>query len=1345
MNVPREHLRHADVLSADFGRLHGQLARLDREAVPADDPRRLAWRAAHAASAARRAARAASVPPISLDESLPIAREGERIVELIRRHPVVVIAGETGSGKTTQLPKLCLAAGRGVSGLIGCTQPRRIAARAVARRVADELGTQVGGLVGWQVRFTEQVGEGALIKFMTDGILLAETQGDAFLSRYDTLIIDEAHERSLNVDFLLGYLKRLLLKRRDLKVIVTSATIDTERFAQHFDGAPVVSVEGRAFPVEVRWRPPQDDASDRPAVKGPSVAGSPSAPPARKRASESAVRGGGGAEIDPIVAAIDEITGEDPLGDVLVFLPGEREIRDAHLALERRRYRETEVLPLYARLTVRDQDRVFNPGPKRRIVLATNVAETSLTVPRIRYVVDPGNARVNRWSHRHKVQRLHIEPVSQASADQRKGRCGRIGPGICYRLYDETDFARRARFTDPELLRSSLAGVILRLLSLKLGAIEDFPFLDPPEPRAVADGYQQLLELGAISPDKRGLTDTGRVMARLPIDVKLSRMLIEAQRLGCLPDVTVITAFLSIQDPRERPADAREMADAAHAHHADARSDFVGILNLWDDYRIAHEDLTQSKLRDWCNTRFLSFLRLREWRELHRQLLLQCAELGWELDRQASQATVLAQTAADPRRQPDSEPGASSLSRPAYEALHRALLSGLPANVGRRDEKREYAGTRGRKYAIFPGSALAKKPPAWLLSATLLDTQRLYALTNAEVDTAWVEQQAAHLVKKRHFDPHWARSQGRVLGFESVSLLGLVIVERRRVSFERIDPLAAHAVFVREALLPGEIDCRAGFVARNLAVLEAARTEEAKRRRHGLLKDEEELCAWLQARIPPQVCSSVGLDSWYKTLDGERRGDLEWSLDDVLVAEAAPERAFPKQLRIGSHAVPLDYRFEPNHPADGVTLVLPLALLNAVPATRLEWLVPGLLAEKVAELIRALPKSLRRNFVPAPDFARAFVESVRDAGEPHGALLAALTAHLGRITGVELAVCDWDQSGLPPHLRFNVRLLDEHGAVLAESRDLDALRARHGTRAREQFARQTATAIARSGITQWDFDELPESIATDTGLAAFPALVDAGASVAICVFEQRDEADAAHAEGVRRLLRIALAEKLKGARKNAPLSPKVAIAYVAVDSPDRLREDVVDAAFDDLVRGCLVGVRSKSAFEALSGATSRQLGPTIVRRLDVVEEILKAYAALVPQLNPPLLGFAKANYDDLREQLAGLIHPGFARALALERLSDLPRYLKAMALRAQRLELDPRKDQLRMIEVREFVDALAVQRANSDTPARAAALERLRWAIEEFRVQQFAQELKTREAVSDKRLRKMLDALEAGA
>jgi len=1334
----RPRLRPEDVLASDYGRLHGQLARLEREAVPADDPRREAWRAAVAASAARRDARAASVPAIALDDTLPIAREGERIATLIRDHPAVVVAGETGSGKTTQLPKLCLAAGRGVRGTVGCTQPRRIAARAVARRVAEELRTPLGGLVGWQVRFTEQVGEGTLVKFMTDGILLAETQGDPWLSRYDTIIVDEAHERSLNIDFLLGYLKRLLARRRDLKLVVTSATIDTARFAAHFGGAPVVEVEGRTFPVEVRWR-----AAESPENRGQGSVSAPDSPRSKaargNRTPTPVPRGSREDEADPIVETIDEITRTDPLGDVLVFLPGEREIRDLHFALERRRYRETEVLPLYARLSVKDQDRVFNPGVKRRIVLATNVAETSLTVPRIRHVVDPGTARVNRWSHRHKVQRLHIEPVSQAAADQRKGRCGRVGPGICWRLYDETDFARRPRFTDPELLRSSLAGVILRLLSLKLGAVEDFPFIDAPEPRAVADGWQQLLELGAITPDRRGLTDTGRAMARLPTDVTLARMLVEAQRLRCLRDMTVLAAFLSIQDPRERPAEAREMADAAHAHHADPRSDFVGILNLWDDYRIAHEDLTQSKLRDWCQARFLSFLRMREWRELHRQLLLLCGELGWTLEERGAPTPVPDKPPARPARD-DEVPARGAPSRQAYEALHRALLSGLPGNVGRRDEKREYVGTRGRKYSIFPGSALAKKPPAWLLSATLLDTQRLYALTNAEVEPAWIEQQAAHLTKKRHFDPHWARSQGRVLGYESVTLLGLTIIERRRVAFERIDPVAAHAVFVREALIPGEIDCRAPFVARNLAVLEAARAEEAKRRRHGLVKSDEELFAWLAPRIPGHVCSAVALDAWHKSLDAEYRRSLEWTLDDVLVAEAAPERAFPKSIRIGSHALALTYRFEPNHPSDGVTLVLPLALLNAVPAARLTWLVPGLLAEKVAELIRGLPKALRRNFVPAPDFARAFVESVRDAGEPHGALLPALCAHLSRISGVEVAPADFDEAALPAHLRFNVQLLDERAALLNESRDLDALRAQYGARAREQFARETATAIAREGVSTWDFGDLPETIATDTGLAAFPALVDAGEACAIRVYEQRDEADAAHAAGVRRLARLALAEKLRGARKNAPLSPKVAIAYTAVDSPDRLREDVAEAAFDDLVRDRCGAVRGKAAFEALVAETSKQLGPTIVRRLAVVEEVLKEYAALVPKLSPPLMGFARANYDDLREQLRGLVHPGFARELPLARLSDLPRYLKGMALRSERLQQDPRRDQARMIEVREFAEARAALAARGADPA---ALDRLRWSIEEYRIQLFAQELKTREPVSEKRLRKLLADLSA--
>ncbi|HET7844039.1 MAG TPA: DUF3418 domain-containing protein, partial [Xanthomonadales bacterium] len=821
--------------------------------------------------------------------------------------------------------------------------------------------------VGWQVRFTEQVGDRALVKFMTDGILLAETQGDAFLDRYDTLIIDEAHERSLNIDFLLGYLKRLVAKRRDLRVVVTSATIDTARFAEHFGGAPVITVEGRSYPVEVRYRPPGEE-------KGSGSFSDGDGSTRRKRRSEN--------EPDPfssgpaaIVAATDELTREDPLGDVLVFLPGEREIRDAHRALEQRKYRATEILPLYARLSARDQDRVFQPGPGRRIVLATNVAETSLTVPRIRAVVDPGFARINRFSPRHKVQRLQVEPISQASADQRKGRCGRVGPGICIRLYDEADFASRPRYTEPELLRSSLAGVILRLMSLKLGEIETFPFLDPPNARAIADGQQQLLELGAITPDRRALTDIGRTLAKLPIDVKLGRLLIEAQDLGALRDALVVAAFLSIQDPRERPPEAREAADRAHAAWTDSRSDFTTVLKLWEAYRVAHEDLTQSKLRDWCEQHFLSFMRMREWRELHRQLLLLVAELGWRPEEKGSESfpekgpESFSKKVSDPISEKGSESFSKKVSDPisrvakpdsradavAYEKLHRALLSGFPAQVAHKDEKGLYLGTRGRKYAIFPGSTVAKSPPAWLFSATLLETQRLYGLMNARVEPHWIEQQNAALLKRTQYDPHWARAQGRVVGYERVSLLGLVLVEKRRIDYGKVDPALARQLFIREALATGDIDTRAAFVERNMAVLVRAHEEEARRRRRGLVADQDQLYDWLLPKIPEPMSSTPELERWYRTLDPERRRALEWTLAEVLVGDASRDAEFPRFLRVGTHALDIDYRFEPGHPADGATLVVPLALLNAVPAARLEWLVPGMLAEKVAELIRSLP------------------------------------------------------------------------------------------------------------------------------------------------------------------------------------------------------------------------------------------------------------------------------------------------------------------------------------------------------------------------------------------------------
>ncbi|MDI3262094.1 MAG: ATP-dependent RNA helicase HrpA [Fulvimonas sp.] len=1326
----------AEVCSRDVGRLRGRWRALRRQP---DAAKMAALARDIEASAAKRRARAAAKPAIRLDESLPISARAEEIVELIRRHPVVVIAGETGSGKTTQLPKLCLAAGRGEAGMIGCTQPRRLAARSVARRVAEELGTALGDQVGFQVRFSDQVSERTLVKFMTDGILLAETQSDPWLSAYDTLIIDEAHERSLNIDFLLGYLKRLVGRRPELKLIVTSATIDTERFAAHFDGAPVVAVEGRAYPVEVRWRPL--DALGE-AARGISQ---------------------GGAE--HIAHVLDEITREDPHGDVLVFLPGEREIRDAHLLLSRRSYRETEILALYARLSAADQDRVFRPGPKRRVVLATNVAETSLTVPRIRYVIDTGLARVKRYSQRSQLERLYVEPVSQAAAEQRKGRCGRVGPGVCYRLYDEADFSARPRFTDPELLRSSLANVILRMLALKLGEVEDFPFLDAPDRRVVADGYRRLAEIGAID-EARALTPIGRTLARLPIDVQLARMLVEAQRLGVLRELLAIVAFLGIQDPRERPADARQQADAAHATFADPRSDLLGVLALWRAYDTAHEELTQSKLRDWCARHFLSFLRMREWRELHRQLLLTVQELGWKTDAaQKGQAEV---SAAAPRQERHAGRGARdrdkgdrnlparagpSLARGErtahggdqeaaaarlYEAIHRSLLAGLPTQVGHKDEKGFYRGTRERRFQIFPGSALAKAAPPWLFAAQILDVGgRVWGLTCARVEPAWIEQQAAHLVRTSWRDPHWSRKRGAVIAYEQVSLFGLVLVERRPVVFQRQDPKLAHAIFLREALARGDIDARLDFLAANRRVLEEAHGIEAKQRRAGLVRDEDRLAAFFAGKLPEDIASTRALEAWYRRASPAEQAALRWSLADVMEGGAGLDpKAFPAVLELAadgaSQRLRLEYRFVPGDEADGVTLHVPLALLNALPAARCEWLVPGLLAEKVTELIRALPKALRRNFVPAPDFARAFVEAEAPRDEP---LTAALAAFLTRVTGVAVDPDAFAAVELPAHLCMRFRLHDEHGKTLAVSRDLAALRAQWTEQARAAFSRKTDLELVREDLTHWDFDEIPREVSSSAGLKAFPALVDLGQAAALRVFERADEAAAAHVKGVERLLRNALAGDFKQARRRLPIANALALKYAPLGSVDGLREDLVEGGFADWLAGRDLDVRNAAAFEALRTQAAHALFAHAVERLKLAEPIILAQAELRPWLEPPLLGFARASYDDLREQFDALLAPGFLRELPAARLAHYPRYLKAMRLRAERLRQDPARDQQRLLQVLPYWREYLKRRAGG-----ADGLDELRWLIEEWRVSLFAQELKTAEPVSPKRLARALES-----
>lgn len=1344
VQAPLRAARHGidRAMSRDRGRLHGLWTRWSQ--APGDAQRREAFEQALAASVAQREARARRLPAAPVAPGLPIAAASDEIVELIRRHPVVVIAGETGSGKTTQIPKLCLAAGRGAAGMIGCTQPRRIAARAVARRVAEELQVPLGRAVGYQVRFTENVGEDTVVKFMTDGILLAEIQSDRWLSRYDTLLIDEAHERSLNIDFLLGYLKELLKRRSDLKVIITSATIDTARFAAHFEGAPVVSVEGRGYPVEVRYRPLEGEGEDD----------------------------GARTVNEGIVAAVDEITAADPQGDVLVFLPGEREIRDAHQALERRKYRHTEVLPLYARLGVRDQDRVFNPGPRRRIVLATNVAETSLTVPRIRYVVDPGLARVKRYSPRAKLDRLHIEPISQASADQRKGRCGRVSEGTCYRLYSEADFLSRPQYTDPEIRRAALAGVILRMLSLGLGRIEDFPFIEPPDPRAIADGWQQLAELGAVDTD-RHLTPTGRAMSKLPVDVKLSRMLVAANHHGCLREVLVIAAFLGIQDPRERPADQRGAADTAHAQFADQRSEFVGILRLWAAYEQAHADLTQSKLRAWCERNFLGFLRMREWRELHRQLKLMTQELGWADTGAAAPTAPEAATAPDDpeparkrsRKQPatarSDATDAAATERVAarrYALLHRALIAGLPTQIGQRTDRNAYDGPRGRKFQLFPGSPLAKKPPPWLLSATLLDTERVWALTNASIEPQWAIDELPHLLSRRQSDPRWSRSQGRVIGSEQVSLFGLVLAPKRPVHYGALFPEESRAIFAHDALVTGEINTRSAFLAKNLATLAKAKDEEAKQRRAGLVVDEDWMAQWYLDRLPPHVHNAQALDAWYAKLPAGEKAALEWSLDDLMIGEASEASRFPPFLRMGDVQLALKYRFEPGSPDDGMTLAVPLHLLNALDEARLSWLAPGLVADKAAALIRSLPKALRRNFVPAPDFARAFAEAHGrwQGGRPDEAddFVGTLARFLSRLTGVAVAGTDFDAASLDPHLRMHLRLLDRDGRhVLAESRDLPDLRERFGAMAADAFAEKAAAGLAQDGLTAFPSTRIPESVRGAGGIPAYPALQDDGDMASVQVFAQREEAMREHPRGVRRLLRLALADRMRQARKQLPVSPKTALLYAAIESAaprdgeagqlregDRLRLDLVEGAFESLTTSGADAIRDPDAFALYRDTVAKGLFPEATARLRQAEAILAAVAEVRARLEAPLMGWASGNLDDMRAHLASLTPPGFLRDTPAEALQEYPRYLKALALRAERALRDPAKDQARMLEVRPFARALE-EAVAAGVHADWAAL---RWELEELRVSLFAQELGARGGVSPKKLAARLAQLRQG-
>ena len=1257
------------------------------------------------------AGRAAAVPAISYPD-LPVSRLRGELAAAIRDHQVVVVAGETGSGKTTQLPKICLELGRGIRGTIGHTQPRRLAARTVAQRIADELGTPLGDVVGYTVRFTHQTTDRTLVKLMTDGILLAEIQRDRRLLRYDTLILDEAHERSLNIDFLIGYLRQLLPRRPDLKVIVTSATIEPQRFAKHFAAsgadAPIVEVSGRGYPVEIRYRPLELPAAGPMSGDGGDESQDPDDP------DHEVVRVEPRDQTEAIIDALAELSTEPP-GDVLVFLSGEREIRDTAEAV-RAAMADAKVLPLYARLPTADQQKVFKPNPSRlhrRIVLATNVAETSLTVPGIRYVIDPGTARISRYSRRTKVQRLPIEPISQASAAQRAGRSGRTAPGICIRLYSEQDHAARPRFTDPEILRTNLASVILQMAALRLGEIESFPFLDPPERRSINDGVQLLQELGAF--DTAGaITDLGRRLAQVPLDPRLGRMILQADTEGCLGEVLVLAAALSIPDPRERPTGREEAARAKHARFADPHSDFVSYLNLWTYLRGQRKAMSGSAFRRMCREEFLHYLRIREWQDLAGQLRGIAAGIGLKSAHDGADSEP-----ADPAR------------------VHAALVSGLLSHVGLRDgESRDYTGARNVKFVLAPGSALTKRPPRWIVVADLVETSRLYGRTAARIEPEAVERVAGDLVQRSYSEPHWDPRQGAVLAFERATLYGLPLAARRRVGYAGVDPVLARELFIRHALVDGDWETRHHFFADNARLrAELAELEERARRRD-LLVGDEAIYAFYDARIPAEVVSARHFDGWWRKQRHRTPDLLTMTREDLLrVHDADADR--PDSWQDGDLDLPLSYRFEPGAADDGVTVHVPVAVLARLGGEQFGWQVPALREELVTALIRSLPKELRRNFVPAPDTARAVLADLEPTGEP---LLETLQRELRRRTGVLVPITAFDLEKLPAHLRVTFAVEGPDGAELARGKDLEALQDRLAGQTRRAVADAVAEGVERSGLRGWpdDLDELPHTVAGG-GVHGYPGLVDAGTAVDIRVFATAAERDAAGRDGLRRLLRLSAPSPVKALEKSLDTRRRLVLANNPDGSLAALLDDCADAAIDVLVRD---PVRTAAQFEAARRRVREALVATAADILGRAEKVLTALQEvhlLLPVKPPPAHSDAVA---DIGAQLSTLIGPGFVTTTGATHLGDLARYLTAICRRLERLPGGQSADRDRMQRVHAVEDAYS-QLLQALSPARAAGddVRDIARLIQEFRVSLWAQQLGTARPVSEQRIYRAIDAI----
>lgn len=1230
-------------------------------------------------------------PHIEYPKNLPVSQKRDDIAEAIAHNQVVIIAGETGSGKTTQIPKICSELGRGRAGLIGHTQPRRLAARSVASRIAEEMQTPMGEYVGYKVRFNDQISDNTQIKLMTDGILLAEIQHDRFLNQYDTIIIDEAHERSLNIDFIMGYLKELLPKRPDLKIIITSATIDPERFSNHFDKAPIIEVSGRTYPVDVRYRPLNPDDADQDLD-----------------------------QLEGIFQAVDELCDEPGLGDILIFMNGEREIRDTADALSKRKLRDTEIVPLYARLSSAEQNRIFQSHTGRRIVLATNVAETSLTVPGIKYVIDPGTARISRYSYRTKVQRLPIEPVSQASANQRKGRCGRVSEGICIRLYSEEDFNSRPEFTDPEILRTNLASVILQMTSLGLGDIEAFPFVEAPDKRNIQDGVRLLEELGAINPNakdpKKRLTAIGRKLARLPIDPRLARMVLESVKYNCLQEVMIIASALSIQDPRERPSDKQQSSDDKHKRFFHEESDFFTFVNVWNYIKEQQKALSSNQFRKQCKQDYLNYLRVREWQDVYFQLHQAMREMNAKLNTEAA----------------------------GYQSVHTALLSGLLSHIGMKDaEKSEYQGARNARFHIFPASGLFKKQPKWIMSAELVETSKLWGRIIAKIQPEWVEPLAPHLIKRSYSEPHWSKKQAAVIASEKVMLYGIPIVPKRNVNYGPIDPVVSREIFIRSALVEGDWETKHKFFHQNRKLLREVEELEHKSRRRDILVDDDELFNFYDQRVSTDVVSGRHFDSWWKKISKETPELLDFEKEMLFQGDAThvTDLDYPNFWHQNGLKLKLSYQFEPGQDNDGVTVHIPLPILNQVSPDGFDWQIPGLRHELVVGLIKSLPKGLRRNFVPAPNYADAFLSRVAPM---EMSILDALEKELRRMTGVEVKREDWQLEQIPDHLKVTFRAVDHRNRKLKEHYDLYALKESLKDKVQETLSKVADDDIEQQGLHTWSFGELPTVYQQKRGgfeVKAFPALVDAKDSVEIKLFETEQEQQQAMRAGQRRLVLLNVPSPIKYLHSNLPNKSKLGLYFNPYGKVLDLIDDCIACGVDKLIeqKGGLVW--QPEQFEILKEHVRAELGDTVVDIAKQVETILTTAFNINKKLKGKVdLSMAFA-LSDIKAQVEGLIFKGFATECGWKRLPDILRYLKAIERRMEKLPIDPNKDRLHILKVesvtKDYKELLNKIPKGIEIPD---SVKEIRWMIEELRVSYFAQQLGTPYPVSDKRVKNAIDA-----